>query len=88
MSNPSLQANPRRGSKSSPGVRMVTAIDVPPRRISKGSSAASVSGRLRGDPVVEVEHLTPLRYPSHRAQGIRGRARAGAVADSARRHLR
>src|SRR5215218_3618261 len=43
---PSVARNPCTRSKSSPGVRIVTASGVPARRISRGSSAATVSGRV------------------------------------------
>src|SRR4051794_32414899 len=43
---PSVARNPWTRSKSSPGVRMVTASGVPASRISSGSSAATVSGRV------------------------------------------
>src|SRR4051812_48035383 len=43
---PSVARKPCTRSKSSPGVRMVTASGVPVRRISSGSSAATVSGRV------------------------------------------
>src|SRR4051812_33809518 len=41
---PSVARKPCTRSKSSPGVRIVTARAVPPNRISSGSSAATVSG--------------------------------------------
>src|SRR4051812_49117356 len=43
---PSVARKPCTRSKSSPGVRIVTASGVPDRRISSGSSAATVSGRV------------------------------------------
>ena len=56
---------------------MVTAIDVPPSRISSGSSAAKRVRAKRCDPVVDVKHLPALRNPSHTTQGIRaGSARS------------
>src|SRR3954468_9055653 len=42
----SVTRNPCTRSKSSPGVRIVTARGDPPSRISSGSSAATVSGRV------------------------------------------
>src|SRR3954449_11148346 len=42
----SVARNPWTRSKSSPGVRIVTASGEPPSRISSGSSAATVSGRV------------------------------------------
>src|SRR3954462_1595465 len=42
----SVARKPCTRSKSSPGVRMVTASGAPPSRISRGSSAATVSGRV------------------------------------------
>src|SRR3954447_6483133 len=42
----SVARKPCTRSKSSPGVRMVTASGEPPSRISSGSSAATVSGRV------------------------------------------
>src|SRR4051794_24930337 len=42
----SVARNPWTRSKSSPGVRIVTASGEPPSRISNGSSAATVSGRV------------------------------------------
>ena len=43
---PSVARKPCTRSKSSPGVRIVTASGVPASRISSGSSAATVSGRV------------------------------------------
>src|SRR3954470_17192435 len=43
---PSVARKPCTRSKSSPGVRIVTARGVPVSRISSGSSAATVSGRV------------------------------------------
>src|SRR5215203_4512866 len=43
---PSVARKPCTRSKSCPGVRMVTASGMPASRISSGSSAASVSGRV------------------------------------------
>ena len=51
---PSVNRNPRTRSKSSPGVRIVTAMLIPARRISSGSSAAMESS------------LTVHRFPIHR----------------------
>src|SRR3954454_9245577 len=42
----SVARKPCTRSKSSPGVRIVTASGEPPSRISRGSSAATVSGRV------------------------------------------
>lgn len=42
---PSLTRNPAASAKSSPGVRIVIASGLPFSRISRGSSATSVSGR-------------------------------------------
>ncbi len=53
MITPSLTRNPAARSKSAPGVRMVTASDVPPTRSSSGSSPAKVSRRcVDGSPTV------------------------------------
>jgi hypothetical protein len=66
-------------SKSSPGVRMVTDTDVPPTRISSGSSTATVSGRERdttpsgvtSSRIAGVRCVT-LPTPAHYADGVRG----------------
>ncbi len=49
-STPSLTRKPAASAKSSPGVRMVMAIGLPFSRISMGSSATSVSGRVETAP--------------------------------------
>ncbi len=49
-STPSLTRNPAASAKSSPGVRMVIASGLPLSRISSGSSATRVSGRLETAP--------------------------------------
>ena len=49
-STPSLTRKPAASAKSSPGVRIVIARGLPLRRISRGSSATSVSGRVETAP--------------------------------------
>src|SRR4051794_17332844 len=66
----SVARKPCTRSKSSPGVRMVTASGRPPSRISSGSSTARVSGRvlcaaprMRSTGVRLVTRPTTERYP-------------------------
>lgn len=47
---PSLTRNPAASAKSSPGVRIVMASGLPFSRISRGSSATRVSGRVETAP--------------------------------------
>src|SRR3954464_15111761 len=73
---PSVARNPCTRAKSSPGGPMGTARAVPPRRISSGSSAATVSGRvvctgprMRSTGVRLVTRPTRTTLPTFRLYG-------------------
>src|ERR1700712_3990600 len=70
---PSVARKPCTRSKSSPGVRIVTASGVPPRRISSGSSAATVSGRVvRWAPLMRSTGVRLVTRPTDRTVPTRG----------------
>ena len=66
---PSVARKPCTRSKSSPGVRMVTASGVPASRISSGSSAATVSGRVVCTGPADAQHRCPAGDSSHEQDG-------------------